>query len=226
MNCKLLRKPIKLYSWVYYTPWRRQWQPTPVFLPGESHGQRSLVGYSPWGRKESDTTEWLHPLTHSYYTHVHTYMHVHVHGCMTLQNMPDATVNQWTTRHNTNVQFLQLVKRHNLLKNVKKRLWVFLVSWVSWRPVLRNSSPLFRLEWRHQKAEATERASEWKGKGVWASEGGGLIYGQCDGLLISLSACSLTGAISCVEKNKWKLLELSDHFVPFLLCVYYLHVNT
>ena len=39
-------------------PWRRKWQPTPVFLPGKSHGQRSLVGYSPWGHKESDTTEW------------------------------------------------------------------------------------------------------------------------------------------------------------------------
>ena len=38
-------------------PWRRQWLPTPVFLPGESHRQRSLVGYSPWGRKESDMTE-------------------------------------------------------------------------------------------------------------------------------------------------------------------------
>ena len=38
-------------------PWRRALQPTPIFLPGESHGQRSLVGYSPWGRKESDTTE-------------------------------------------------------------------------------------------------------------------------------------------------------------------------
>ena len=41
-------------------PWRRKWQPTPVLLPGESHGGRSLVGYSPWGRKESDLTEWLH----------------------------------------------------------------------------------------------------------------------------------------------------------------------
>ena len=41
-------------------PWRRQWQPTPVSLPGKSHGQRSLVGYSPWGLKESDTTEQLH----------------------------------------------------------------------------------------------------------------------------------------------------------------------
>ena len=38
-------------------PWRRKWQPTPVFLPGESHGQRSLAGYSPWGCKESETTE-------------------------------------------------------------------------------------------------------------------------------------------------------------------------
>ena len=37
----------------------RKWQPTPVLLPGKSHGWRSLVGYSPWGRKESDTTEWL-----------------------------------------------------------------------------------------------------------------------------------------------------------------------
>ena len=45
--------------WVGKIPWRRKWQPTAVFFPGESHGQRSLVGYSPWGRKESDLTEWL-----------------------------------------------------------------------------------------------------------------------------------------------------------------------
>ena len=37
--------------------WRRKWHPTPVLLPGKSHGRRSLVGYSPWGRRESDTTE-------------------------------------------------------------------------------------------------------------------------------------------------------------------------
>jgi len=43
--------------WVRKNPRRRAWQPTPGFLPGESHGQRSLVGYSPWGSKESDTTE-------------------------------------------------------------------------------------------------------------------------------------------------------------------------
>ena len=45
--------------WVRKIPWRRKWQPTPVFLPGKSHGQRSLADYSPWGRKELDTTE--HP---------------------------------------------------------------------------------------------------------------------------------------------------------------------
>ena len=43
--------------WVGKIPWRREWLPTPVSLAGESHGQRSLVGYSPWGRKEWATTE-------------------------------------------------------------------------------------------------------------------------------------------------------------------------
>ena len=40
-----------LHPWVRKIPWRNAWQPTPVFLPGESHGQRRLAGYSPWGRK-------------------------------------------------------------------------------------------------------------------------------------------------------------------------------
>ena len=46
--------------WVGKSPWRRKWQSTPVLLPRKSHGQRSLAGYSPRGRKESDTTEQLH----------------------------------------------------------------------------------------------------------------------------------------------------------------------
>ena len=46
-------------SWVGRIPWRREWQPTPVFLPGESYGQRSLVAYSPWGHKELDMTKQL-----------------------------------------------------------------------------------------------------------------------------------------------------------------------
>ena len=44
-------------TWAKKIPWRRKLQPTPVFLPGESHGQRSLAGDSPWGSKESDMTE-------------------------------------------------------------------------------------------------------------------------------------------------------------------------
>ena len=45
--------------WVGTIPWRRAWQPAPVFFSGESHGQRSLVGYSPWGRSELDMIEQL-----------------------------------------------------------------------------------------------------------------------------------------------------------------------
>ena len=56
--------------WVGKITWRRQWQPTPVFLPGEFQGQRSLAGYSPWGGTESEVTERLtHTQTH---THTHT----------------------------------------------------------------------------------------------------------------------------------------------------------
>ena len=55
------KSPAMRETWFYprvrKIPWRRVWQPTPVSLPGESHGQRSLAGYSPWGHKESDMTE-------------------------------------------------------------------------------------------------------------------------------------------------------------------------
>ena len=46
-------------SWMGKIPWRRKWRPTPVFLPEKSHGQNSLVGYSPGGLRESDMTEKL-----------------------------------------------------------------------------------------------------------------------------------------------------------------------
>ena len=47
----------RFHPWVGKIPWRRAWQPTPIFLPGESHEQRNLVGYSPQCCKELDTTE-------------------------------------------------------------------------------------------------------------------------------------------------------------------------
>ena len=55
-QCRRQRR-CRLDPWVGKIPWRRTWQPTPVFLPEKSQGQRNLMGYSPWGHKESDTTE-------------------------------------------------------------------------------------------------------------------------------------------------------------------------
>ena len=62
--CQFRRHEFDL--WIWKIPWRRKWQPTPAFLPGKFHGQRSMVGCSPWGHKESDTTEWLNTHTHTH----------------------------------------------------------------------------------------------------------------------------------------------------------------
>ena len=65
--CQFRRpKRLKFNLWVRRIPSRRTWQSTPVFLPRESHGQRSLTGCGPWGREEQDTTQWLTQLTHKY----------------------------------------------------------------------------------------------------------------------------------------------------------------
>ena len=64
LQCRSCRRRV-FNPWVGKIPWRRALQTTPVFLPGDSHGQRSLVGYSPWGHNESDMTEWLSTHTHS-----------------------------------------------------------------------------------------------------------------------------------------------------------------
>ena len=63
--CKFRRHGFN--PWVRKIPWRRKCQPTPVFLPGKSHGQKRLAGYSSWSRKELDTTEQLS-------THAHTFI--------------------------------------------------------------------------------------------------------------------------------------------------------
>ena len=66
---ELYRK--SFFNTVRKISWRREWQPTPVFLPGKFHGQRSLVGYDQWGHKQWDRTEGL--------IHTHTYTHTHTH---------------------------------------------------------------------------------------------------------------------------------------------------
>ena len=62
LKCIIIKKmfTFKIYNKVGEINQRRQWYPTPVLLPGKSHGWRCLVGCSPWGRQESGTTEWLH----------------------------------------------------------------------------------------------------------------------------------------------------------------------
>ena len=66
---------IRLDPWVRKMPWRREWQPTVVLLPGKSHGQRSLGGYSPQGCKELDTTKRLtRSLSQNYYFYATSYL--------------------------------------------------------------------------------------------------------------------------------------------------------
>ena len=80
--CLQCRRP-GFNPWVGKMPWRRKWQPTPVFLPGGPHGQRSLAGYSPWDCTESEMTKHVqaHVCTHRC---AHTHTHTHTH-CMTTQ---------------------------------------------------------------------------------------------------------------------------------------------
>ena len=59
LQCRRHRR-LGFDPWVRKVPWRRKWQLTPVILPGKSHRQKSLVGYSPWGHKELDTAEHTH----------------------------------------------------------------------------------------------------------------------------------------------------------------------
>ena len=73
-------------------PWRRAWQPTAVFLPGESHEKKRLAGYSPWGHKESDTTKMME----------------HTHGQLSSNNLPGLHTSDWSSIWNDSPAFLPL----------------------------------------------------------------------------------------------------------------------
>ena len=70
---------LRYNPWVREIPWRRKWQPTPAIMTGESHGQKSLVGCSPLGCKESNMTEWQ---THRYALYSELFLHVFVCVCV------------------------------------------------------------------------------------------------------------------------------------------------
>ena len=82
-QCRRCRRR-RFDHWVGKLPWRWKWQPTPVFLPGEYHGQRSLAGYRSWGCKELDMTEYAHMLT---------YLHV-VYSCLGLWTVELSSCNR------------------------------------------------------------------------------------------------------------------------------------
>ena len=86
--CLQCRRP-RFDPWFWRIPWRRKRQPTPVLLPWKSHKQRSLEGYSPWSRKESDTTEQL--------THTHTHLIIQSYmNCLEFENKRERKQeNQW-----------------------------------------------------------------------------------------------------------------------------------
>ena len=90
--------------WVRKIPWRRAWQPILVFFPGESHGQRSLAGYSPWGRKELDTTE------ATQHASTHTKRGMGSPGGSAIKN-PPATQEMWFTHWVGKILVLPLEKK-------------------------------------------------------------------------------------------------------------------
>ena len=82
--------------WVGKIPWRRKWQSTPVLLPGKSHGQRSLVGYSPWGCKELDKTEQLHIHVSCLISWLIPWCHFHAPFLVSLQWETKTSVGRWS----------------------------------------------------------------------------------------------------------------------------------
>ena len=103
--------------WVRKIAWRRKWQPTPVFLPGKTHGQRSLVGYSPWGCTE--------------HTHIHKCIccAVLTQLCLTLRDPVDCIYSHYRIRFI--ILFTQIIHKKQKQTNKRKRFKSY--STVPWR---------------------------------------------------------------------------------------------
>ena len=112
-------------------PRRRKWQPTPIFLPGESHGWRSLVGYSPLRCKESDTTEWLH--FHFHREHCvwfkflwiknqrkYVSVYIQIHTCMCIYTWYIYMYVVYTYTHMRKHTYKSFFKTNNLKKSINR----------------------------------------------------------------------------------------------------------
>ena len=101
------KQEMQVQSLGHKIPWRRRWQPTPVFLLGKSHGERSLVGYSPRGRK---SLTWLNDWAHTY-THTHT--HTHTNTYIFFPHWHNATI--LSTQFDTeSIFFFELSNYHHM----------------------------------------------------------------------------------------------------------------
>ena len=102
-------------------PWRRKWQHTPVFLPGKSHIQKRLAGYSLWGHKELDMTEWLSAHTLTYTTHTYpTEYPTYVYWKITCNNFEGTVFYRGKT--------LQTIKKSNKCKT-DNYIMEYLLRW-------------------------------------------------------------------------------------------------
>ena len=110
--------PAMQETWVWSLgreiPWRREWLPIPVFLPGEFHWQKSLAGYSPWGHTESDTTE---RLTH---THMNSFILVHLKTKRTWWDFKK-NVNYQNLNWQSNISHDKKYQAHTVLPKLQRK---------------------------------------------------------------------------------------------------------
>ena len=104
----LQHRRCRFNPWVGKIPWRRVLQPTPVFLPGKSHGQRSLAGCSPWSHKGSEATEWLNMHSHSHKSALATQFGVSVTFSLGLRAWKQFCVCTWPLPVNSCTNFVCL----------------------------------------------------------------------------------------------------------------------
>ena len=122
----------RFHPWVEKIPWRRAWQPTPAFWPGESHGRRSLAGYSPWGHKELDTPETTQ------HACIHTAVRVSVQRKLTQHHKAAVSVRVSVTK--TRPTLSDLIDCSPPGSSVHGIFWARTLEWAAF-PFCRGPSP-------------------------------------------------------------------------------------
>ena len=117
----------RIHLWVGKIPWRRKWPSTPVFLPGKFHGQRSLAGYSPWGRKELDLTERLSTQS----THTTPLPPLSCRSASVFWGRARVRVQKWGTGPHMSMHISSTAKRHDVWQHTCTWLRKY-VEYIAW----------------------------------------------------------------------------------------------